>query len=338
MSIEYLKPTDQYDIEVFNRNFKAVEDAVKYGRPMDWINLPDVSQETRFTVVALLHVAPDVKNVFGFYIGFNSNEGAAPEVTVDWGDGAITTVQDYEANGALYYEHTYNFESIMAPMTSDGNKQVVLTITAPEESSNIVSISMALSGVSYNERTHYTACNLMMEIAAQAAGNAGLNLYAASQYNLRSIKLYNVKSLSATIDKSIRELVVEGPNITAISTSYITLDKLTLPSAPYTGLSFTNSIIQEITAGDLSQITANPSFTNCRALKSILLPGIRRKFTMTFAPLTREAFVALFNSLGTADSTLDASNRTLDFRSCPAYYDLTADDIKIVTDKGFIWT
>ena len=56
MAIEYLRPEDSYNIDVFNRNFQAVEAAVKGIRPLDWINLSDISQEKDPAVVALLHI------------------------------------------------------------------------------------------------------------------------------------------------------------------------------------------------------------------------------------------------------------------------------------------
>lgn len=336
--IEYLKPEGQYDIEVFNRNFKAVEDAMKYGRPLDWLNLPDVSKESNFKLVALLHLEPNAKNSFGFQFVHNLNDGRPlSQLNIDWGDGVVTTEADYASGAYVYYEHVYDFVSIEAPQTFYGDKQVIVTVTTVEEVPNITAIYPYISAT-YNGHGHYTCTSIVREMALQAAQNSEVLLYGSNMHNLRSIKMYNGRGAVASGAKSLAELVVDSPNLNYLNSSYTSLDEITIQPAPYTNLTFGTSALRIIKAEDLSQAASNPSFTNSRCLTNIILYGLKRKFTLTYAPMSREAFVDLFKSLGTADSSLSESDRTLSLTTCAGYSDLTEEDIKIVTDKGFIWT
>jgi surface protein len=102
-------------------------------RPSDWLTMPTVT-ETDDKVVMLVAVYPDAPTyeVFRFYSqDINTNVGTTYQV--DWGDGNIETVDH-----ALDAYHTYNYTDLglaSAPVTSEGWKQVLITITPTEGSS-----------------------------------------------------------------------------------------------------------------------------------------------------------------------------------------------------------
>lgn len=102
-------------------------------RPSDWLPMPTVL-ETEDKVVMLVAVYPNAPTyeIFRFYSqDINTNAGTTYEV--DWGDGNIETVPH-----AVDAYHTYNYNDVglaSAPVTSEGWKQVLITITPTEGSS-----------------------------------------------------------------------------------------------------------------------------------------------------------------------------------------------------------
>lgn len=339
MAIEYLNPEDRYDIEVFNRNFRQVESALNNMPPLDWLNLPDISQETGQKAVMLVHVSPSVCNKMVVKIA----AGATPHVIIDWGDGAGQTTHTVMSGSNYYYVHEYDYAMLNAPATMDGHKQVIVTVKDDpdgpyEEAVNWNSFNSASDAV-VNGAYYYANYGLVRDIAIQAgASNQNLQLYCSMTVFLRSIKAHNVKLISAGTSTSLSELFATGSNLIYISTTQSQLERISIPDNAYTTLSLgTQSRAKELIL-NLSNATVKPSFATSRCLERLELHGLRWGFTLSYAPMKREAIIALFESLGQVDMTLSESNRTIDLTALPAYPSLTDADKKIARDKGFVVT
>lgn len=336
MAIEYLNPEDRYDIEVFNRNFRQVESALNNMPPLDWLDLPDISQETSQKACMLLHIGPNACNKMVMSIMAD----AVPNVIVDWGDGSTDTEHAVVSNKYYYYVHEYNFETLDAPLTVDGYKQVIVTVkdNPDEEAVNWTSFN-AINTLSVNGVRYYGNYSLLRDITIQAgAKNQNLQLYCNTTGLLRSIKAHNVKFISAGTAASLSELFATGTNLTTVSTTQTQLEHISIPDNAYTNLGLgTNSRTKELVL-HLSNAACKPSFITSRCLERLELHGLRWGFTLSYAPMKREAIISLFESLGQADMTLSESNRTIDLTTFPAYPQLTDTDKKIARDKGFVVT
>lgn len=320
--MEYIDPSDKYDVGIFNRNFKRVEDAINGGRPLDWLELPDISNETGQKVVALLHVRKNMSNTYGFTI---SSDGGG--IVVDWGDGTLSEFPYSDGT----FEHSYDYDRLEAPTTSDGSKQVILTISeAPREYADWKGVSLGSNSF----------CNKsMLRSAAFQAGDKNILMSAQAKYaiSMYDIKAHNVKDVRVNDSKRTKQLIVTGTNLNTIYAASSGVEVLEIPGGCHIiVISPGSSALRELYGGDFSLCSSNLSLTNLYNLEKIELNGIRRKFTLTGAPLTREAIISLFESLGEADMNLSDSNRTLNLTGLDSYRNLTDDDKKIATDKGFI--
>lgn len=334
MSIEYIKPEDRYDIGVFNRNFKAVEDAVNQVRPIDWIDLPDISQETKQTVVMLLHLQAGAVNRFGIQMQ-QEKAGEPLMFTIDWGDGSVTTTPDYinPSNLYYYYIHDYDFTTVDEPTTGLGDKQIIVKVTENIAGTNnkIIWFFPYFTNIVWDGVSHYTNYNLLREMAIQAGDNTGLQINLGNNLNLRSMKGYNLTYFSSSYAVSLAEIELTGNNLKYFVATYNNVQKLHLPGSAYTALNCSNSRMREVVINDLGNIAATPNFANSRCLERIILGGLNRAATITNAPLTREAIVEFFQNLGTASGA-----QTLNLTTCLGYPDLTDADKQIARDKG--WT
>lgn len=340
MSIEYLTPEDRYDIEVFNRNFRQVETALNSLPPLDWLNLPDLSDLPGQKICMLLLIGPDMCNKMVFNL---QTAQVVPNIIIDWGDGSTTSAASVTANASSYfYAHEYNYAALDAPTTIEGYKQVILTVEdVPGEDATALTY-FSVSAYSSGETRLLPNYALLRKIAIQAGASQNLQISVSSNYLLQSIVAHNIKSLSATICEELREIEVTGENCTGISTSYAQLSYLTVPDNAYTSFSMTNMRMEALSlnlANFSTTVNASsvlPSFSNSRSLRRLKLNGLRRGFQFSYAPMTRAAIVELFESLGQADMTLSAAARTINLTTLPAYPELTAADKAIATGKGFV--
>lgn len=345
MSIEYLNPEDRYDIEIFNRNFRQVETALNSLPPLDWLNLPDLSNETGQKICMLLLIGPDMCNKMVLNL---QTAQVVPNITIDWGDGSTTSAASVTANASSYfYAHEYDYATLDAPTTIEGYKQVILTIEdAPidvdEESSEDAT---ALTYFSVSPIAgFFLNFSLLRKIAIQAGTNPNLQVSLGNNYLLQSIVAHNIKDLIASGCPELREIEVTGGNFTSFSTTYAQLSYLSIPDNAYTFFSMMNMRTEALslnlanlsTTASVSSVF--PNLSNQRAIRWLKLNGLRRGFSLTFAPMTRTAIVELFESLGQADMTLSAAARTINLMTLPAYPELTAADKAIATGKGFVVT
>ena len=142
MDLEYVNPNDRYDIGLFNRNFRAIEEAINSGtgggvpldpeivyhteRPPDWLPMPEAAENEMYMLV---HILPGHSEQIGFRCA------PAWQVTVESG-----TVSDgrFVAKGEIIYDQVPQQICRFAlfaddypdmPMTSDGFRQVLLRIS-----------------------------------------------------------------------------------------------------------------------------------------------------------------------------------------------------------------
>lgn len=88
-----------------------------WKRPNDWLLLPELS-ETDERFVCLFAVFPEGLNVVTF--SFTTSVG---QYEVDWGDGMVQLF-----NSGVRAEHTYNYATITADVTTDGSKQCIISV------------------------------------------------------------------------------------------------------------------------------------------------------------------------------------------------------------------
>lgn len=346
--MEYIDPNDKYDVGVFNRNFKRIEDSINGGRPLDWLELPDIFQEDKFKIVILLDIKENAKNIYSFIL--RQNTGQSVSICVDWGDG--TPLPEPDENGIIetphvayqstnyLWKHEYDYSTIDAPLTQDGNKQVIVTITANDNGENNGFSDYVLAPTTNNIdgiRANATI-GLIRECSINAVGRNKCTLSIPFCINLRSLKMKNVGGISAADSFSIEELsifdtVMDGPFAISMSSR---LKKLQIPPGKYSSVIIGTHGIEEIIAQDLSECSANPNLGSSYALKKCLLSGLNRGFTLTQAIMTRDAIIEMLQSLGQANMSLPATNRTISLTTLPAYSELTDADKQIAIDKGFV--
>jgi surface protein len=98
-----------------------------WTRPADWITLTaPTSNEQKF--VGLLGISNDNSNYVALL--------AQGNYTVDWGDGVT---ENFTSNTKASHQYTYS--SISSSITSDGFKQVIVTVT-PQAGQNLTSIDL----------------------------------------------------------------------------------------------------------------------------------------------------------------------------------------------------
>jgi len=147
-------------------------------RPSDWLTMPTVT-ETEDKVVMLVAVYPDAPTheSFQFYSqDINTNAGTTYEV--DWGDGTTETV-----NHAITISHTYNYNDAglaSAPITSEGWKQVLITIT-PTEGSSFRRLNFH---VSHNDFLNINFTNNVKELIISTPSISGNHFYLGASRNL----------------------------------------------------------------------------------------------------------------------------------------------------------
>ena len=146
-------------------------------RPSDWLPMPTVL-ETEDKVVMLVAVYPDSPTYesFQFYSqDINTNAGTTYEV--DWGDGTTETV-----NHAVTISHTYNYNDVglaSAPVTSEGWKQVLITIT-PTAGSSLRRINFH---VSHNDFINISFHNQVKELVISTPNISGNHWYIGGSRN-----------------------------------------------------------------------------------------------------------------------------------------------------------
>ena len=147
-------------------------------RPSDWLTMPTVL-ETEDKVVMLVAVYPDSPTYESFHFysqDINTNAGTTYEV--DWGDGTTETV-----NHAVTVSHTYNYTDVglaSAPITSEGWKQVLITIT-PTEGSSFRRINFH---VSHNDFININFHNQVKELIISTPNISGNHWYIGGSRNL----------------------------------------------------------------------------------------------------------------------------------------------------------
>jgi surface protein len=111
-----------------------------YTRPADYLTIPTILSSDQ-KVVLLVFVSNDSSNFLGFTVAGNYN--------VIWGDGVI---ENFTSGTAA--QHVYDYASISSTITSEGFKQVLVTIT-PQSGSNLTSLNFQRRHSSANAANNY---------------------------------------------------------------------------------------------------------------------------------------------------------------------------------------
>lgn len=366
--MEYIDPNDKYDVGVFNRNFKEIEDAINEmenapsdGRPADWLELPDISNAKIQTFVALVHLGEDENNTFAFKLIVPSTftEEEQDQIVVDWGDGTVQSAPSTVSGRNFYFTRKYDFDTINAPTTSDGKKQVIVTLTNnADKKFTTVAFSVTEADQIEGERFN-TNHSLLKELHAQlVSGNINVHV---ENCKLRALVLWNAYAIYANYCTELENIYCKRAgemhmlNIENSGVKDVTIDVATrgisnvlASNSSIRHLKNSMSIISDkinFDNSDIEELVLNksvrnkigvPNLENCCNLKKLILNGWVTGFVLTGAPMTREAIVNLFNSLGTATSTLTDEEKTIDLTTLLSYTELTEDDKDIARNKGFI--
>jgi len=137
--------------------------------------------------------------------------------------------------------------------------------------------------------------------------------------SLRTIPLYNTANVT-TFQNAFNNCY----SLETIPT--LPMGKATTFTNIFNGCRSLHTLKLNVSAGT----TFTGAFNGLQSLKSVTLSGLTRGVYIDDTLLERTAIVNFFNSLGTASGT-----QMISLTGAPGIADLTADDQKIATDKGF---
>ncbi|MCT4580847.1 MAG: leucine-rich repeat protein [Flavobacteriales bacterium] len=196
-----LPATNDLNIEVVDDNDTPIGELTngkvlvseKWKRNNEWLALTDPVNEDKF--VGLLAVFPDGRNELT--MRFSVTGG----YTVDWGDGNIV---NYNSNTNAVHTYDYNLIN-SATLTSDGYKQVIVTVTPTITTNNFTSL------FSYNYNTGVIANWLdIVFIAPNVA-----HVYAGGN-NGKMFLLERFRILGTTPSANLNSLFNYNPNIRVV--------------------------------------------------------------------------------------------------------------------------
>ena len=145
-----------------------------WKRPSDWIQIPDPQEDE----ILMLYPVRATDNNFAVKV-----QGA---YTIDWGDG---TIENY--NSGDQAEHSYDYNTLNAPLDNAGCKQVIIKIK-PQAGNNITNFTLNLTLASGKPN------NSILEFKGNLPYFNSSNMYYLfyNQYLLKSVYFYNFPKLT----------------------------------------------------------------------------------------------------------------------------------------------
>ena len=195
-------------------NSHILQDAVNaagtnlgWTRPADWITLTaPASNEHKF--VGLLGISNDNSNYVALL--------AQGNYTVDWGDGVT---ENFTSNTKASHQYTYS--SISSDITSDGFKQVIVTVT-PQAGQNLTMIDLQQTFTRTNLGTSAQIPWLDIAIAGTNLTTIKLTGSTSPAFNMGYLQRVNIVSSSLTSYASLFAFCLKLKNFTVNSNSTIT--------------------------------------------------------------------------------------------------------------------
>jgi surface protein len=179
-----------------------------WTRPADWITLTaPSSNEHKF--VGLLGISNDNSNYVSLL--------AQGNYTVDWGDGSAT--ENITSNTKASHQYTYS--SISSTVTSDGFKQVIVTVT-PQAGQNLTMIDLQQTFTRTSLNTSAQIPWLDIAIAGTNLTTIKLTGSISPTFNMGYLQRVNIVSSNLTSYASLFAFCVRLKNFTVNSNSTIT--------------------------------------------------------------------------------------------------------------------
>jgi surface protein len=269
-----------------------------WTRPADWITLTaPASNEQKF--VGLLGISNDNSNYVALL--------AQGNYTVDWGDGSAT--ENITSNTKASHQYTYS--SISSAVTSDGFKQVIVTVT-PQAGQNLTMIDLQQTFTRTNLTTSAQIPWLDIAIAGTNLTTIKLTGSTSPTFNMGYLQRVNIVSSNLTSYASLFAFCVRLKNFTINSNSTIT----------NTSSMFRNCYsLESVPLFDTQSVTnMSNMFDSCKALESVPLFNTQSVTDMT--SMFDECFalksVPLFNTQFVTNMTSMFGN-CLSLRSVPFF-------------------
>jgi surface protein len=237
-------------------NSHILQDAVNaagtnigWTRPEDWITLTaPSSNEQKF--VGLLGISNDNSNYVALL--------AQGNYTVDWGDGSAA--EDITSNTKASHQYTYS--SISSDITSDGFKQVIVTVT-PQAGQNLTMIDLQQTFTRTSLSTSAQIPWLDIAIAGTNLTTIKLTGSTSPTFTMGYLQRVNIISSNLTSYASLFAYCTVLKNFTVNSSSTIT----------NTSSMFDGCIsLESIALFDTSSVTSmSAMFDSCISLESVPL-------------------------------------------------------------------
>lgn len=287
------------------RSRRLVDD-FGWERPRDWLALPEIAAGTE-KVVGLVAIFDHDSNHVAFIW--------AAAYTVDWGDGSAP--QNFAGNATA--SHTYDFaDPDLGPLTSEGHKQAIITIT-PQA-------GQSLTGANYDTRGSIGAAqtnifsSLWLDLRISAPQCSTFTFGTSAQVihrllrqfewvgnahaNLVTVVLTNCSRLENVVGTKWTANLTSAANLFTGCVSLKTIPPLDLgKSTNFTSMFNGCSSLQSIPLIDTHLgTTFTTMFSGCSALRSIPLldTGNGTNFTSMFSNcFTLESIPLLNTSKGT---------------------------------------
>jgi surface protein len=318
-------------------NSHILQDAVNaagtnlgWTRPADWITLTaPSSNEQKF--VGLLGISNDNSNYVALL--------AQGNYTVDWGDGVT---ENFTSNTKASHQYTYS--SISSDITSDGFKQVLVTVT-PQAGQNLIVIDLQQTFTRTNLTTGAQIPWLDIAIAGANLTTIKLTGSTSPTFRMGYLQRVNIVSSNLVSYASLFAFCIRLKNFTVNSNSTITDTSnmfnscASLESVPLfntasvtTMASMFNSCISlESVPLFNTQSVADMSsmFEECLSLTSVPLFNTASATNMfsTFANCSSLTYIPLFN-------TSLVSNMSSMFSGCSSLKSVPLFNTQSVTDMS----
>jgi hypothetical protein len=275
-----------------------------WGR-QDWITFPAVTTGEQVVYVAY-SVKPNAANEIAF---IPSN---LTYFDIDWGDGSPILAIDGEASSQIQ-THVYDFDTLTAPSTEDGYKQVLITLRAHDEYHQI----SALVDPYLLRDTDKIKINLPYLVQITLDGSEELELLENSLEAAGGEGSYNLNFLGDRLTTIIRLELPLSTTCPVFPTSLIHLKELIAPNATII-YPFSNPNLKRVKTLETPLVESFSSlFVGCPNLESVeyINTGGADSFTHMFnrahnradtSAVLKKVPAELFTSFGTNFSNMFA--------------------------------
>lgn len=232
--------------------------ATEWVRNVEWLAMPTVLPTER-KVVVLHRIDPGAGNFVAFNVVVTGG------YTVDWGDG---TSVNYASTASSYKQ--YDFDVVSGTPTSEGYKQVLITITPQIPANTVTFINFQqkhnLAGLSNYPQAFQDIIISLPGITGITLGSSGTSTHAYAYLERVQLIASALTSYNALFGDMIRlQSASVASSATITNTGYMFSNCVKLQSAPFVDLT--------------AVTTATYMFAKCRYLKSLPYASITTAIT-----------------------------------------------------------